>query len=100
MEVAHDANSKQAHTDGVELDVRSQDNSPPDSTSQPRRSFRSFIWDTDTHLKSPEEQRLLLKLDVSILTIGCLGKLQLGSLHPVLLNTWLKRYQSYESEYN
>lgn len=39
----------------------------------PRRSFRSFIWDTDTHLKSPEERRLLRKLDWSILTIGCLG---------------------------
>lgn len=73
MEAAHDTNSKQAHINGVELDVRSQDRSPPASTSQPRRSFRSFIWDTDPHLKSPEEQRLLLKLDVSILTIGCLG---------------------------
>lgn len=39
----------------------------------PRRSFRSFIWDTDTHLKSPEERRLLRKLDWSILTVGCLG---------------------------
>lgn len=38
-----------------------------------KRSFRSFIWDTDTHLKTPEEQRLLLKLDVAILSIGCLG---------------------------
>ncbi|KKY37594.1 putative pantothenate transporter liz1 [Diaporthe ampelina] len=39
----------------------------------PPRSFHSFIWDTDTHLKSPEERRLLRKLDWSILTIGCLG---------------------------
>ena len=39
----------------------------------PKRSFRSFIWDTDTHLKSPEERKLLRKLDWSILTIGCLG---------------------------
>lgn len=39
----------------------------------PSRSFRSFIWDTDTHLKTPEERRLLRKLDWSILTIGCLG---------------------------
>ncbi|KAL1861519.1 hypothetical protein Daus18300_008781 [Diaporthe australafricana] len=39
----------------------------------PRRSFRSFIWDTDTHLKSAEERRLLRKLDWSILTIGGLG---------------------------
>lgn len=39
----------------------------------PSRSFRSFIWDTDTHLKTAEERRLLRKLDWSILTIGCLG---------------------------
>lgn len=39
----------------------------------PSRSFRSFIWDTDTHLKTTEERRLLRKLDWSILTIGCLG---------------------------
>lgn len=39
----------------------------------PSRSFRSFIWDTDTHLKTPEERKLLRKLDWSILTIGCLG---------------------------
>lgn len=39
----------------------------------PSRSFRSFIWDTDTHLKTPEERRLLRKLDWSILTVGCLG---------------------------
>ncbi|KAJ5894162.1 hypothetical protein N7495_005853 [Penicillium taxi] len=43
------------------------------SLTSPRRSFRSFIWDTDTHLKPPEEQRLLLKLDAAILSIGCLG---------------------------
>lgn len=40
---------------------------------KPRRNFRSFIWDTDTHLKSPAERKLLLKLDCAILTIGCLG---------------------------
>ncbi|KAL4762845.1 major facilitator superfamily domain-containing protein [Aspergillus foveolatus] len=39
----------------------------------PRRSFRSFIWDTDTHLKTPEERHLLLKLDIAMLSIGCLG---------------------------
>lgn len=39
----------------------------------PKKSFRSFIWDTDTHLKSSEERKLLRKLDFSILTIGCLG---------------------------
>ncbi|KAA8575838.1 hypothetical protein EYC84_004927 [Monilinia fructicola] len=37
------------------------------------KSFRSFIWDTDTHLKSIEERKLLRKLDAAILSIGCLG---------------------------
>lgn len=45
----------------------------PQEKKTPSRSFRSFIWDTDTHLKMPEERRLLRKLDWSILTIGCLG---------------------------
>lgn len=56
------------------------DNEPPiiaqaatPPTTKQHRSFRSFIWDTDTHLKSPEERKLLLKLDWSILSIGCLG---------------------------
>ncbi|KAF7944921.1 uncharacterized protein EAE97_005554 [Botrytis byssoidea] len=38
-----------------------------------RHSFRSFIWDTDTHLKSVEERKLLRRLDAAILSIGCLG---------------------------
>ncbi|KAJ5279139.1 hypothetical protein N7478_004511 [Penicillium angulare] len=55
--------------------TKSTDSASEDATQlpPPRRSFRSFIWDTDTHLKSPEEQRLLLKIDAAILTIGCLG---------------------------
>lgn len=49
--------------------------SPPTEapSPQPKKSFRSFIWDTDTHLKSPEERLLLRKLDLAILTVGCLG---------------------------
>ncbi|KAL4787746.1 major facilitator superfamily domain-containing protein [Aspergillus varians] len=66
MESENPAVRKQADTATTAIDS-------PSSENAPRRSFRSFIWDTDTHLKSPEEQRLLLKLDVSILTIGCLG---------------------------
>lgn len=31
------------------------------------------MWDSDTHLKTPEERKLLRKLDWSILTIGCIG---------------------------
>lgn len=49
------------------------DTEPQEKREPPPRSFRSFIWDTDTHLKTPEERRLLRKLDWSILTIGCLG---------------------------
>ncbi|KAH9908722.1 pantothenate transporter liz1 [Xylariomycetidae sp. FL2044] len=45
----------------------------PQAAQPPSRSFRSFIWDTDTHLKSREERALLRKLDWSILTVGCLG---------------------------
>lgn len=46
---------------------------PSPVPSPPKKSFRSFIWDTDTHLKSPAERVLLRKLDFAILTIGCLG---------------------------
>lgn len=53
--------------------VKSASEDAVSSSTPERRSFRSFFWDTDTHLKSPEERRLLLKLDVAILTIGCLG---------------------------
>ncbi|KAH8807539.1 pantothenate transporter liz1 [Xylogone sp. PMI_703] len=41
--------------------------------AETKKSFRSFIWDTDTHLKSAEERRLLRKLDFAILSIGCFG---------------------------
>ncbi|KAF1956320.1 pantothenate transporter liz1 [Byssothecium circinans] len=37
------------------------------------KNFRSFIWDSDTHLKTHAERKLLRKLDFSILTIGCVG---------------------------
>jgi ACS family pantothenate transporter-like MFS transporter len=39
----------------------------------PKKTLRSYLWDTDSHLKSPAERRLLLKLDLAILSIGCLG---------------------------
>jgi ACS family pantothenate transporter-like MFS transporter len=44
---------------------------PSDET--PKKTLRSYIWDADSHLKSPEERRLLVKLDLAILTIGCFG---------------------------
>ncbi|KAJ7075187.1 pantothenate transporter liz1 [Mycena belliarum] len=35
--------------------------------------LRSFIWDSDGHLKSPEERALIRKLDFGILVVSCLG---------------------------
>lgn len=45
----------------------------PGSQLTANTQFRSFIWDSDTHLKTLEERKLLRKLDFSILTIGCVG---------------------------
>ena len=72
-------------------------------TSPPRRTFRSFIWDTDTHLKSPAERRLLLKLDASILTIGCLGffmkYLDQGNLSNAYVSGMQEQLSMYGNEY-
>lgn len=38
----------------------------------PKRKWSSYIWDTFD--KSPEERRLVLKLDLALLTFGSLGK--------------------------
>ncbi|KAL2835402.1 pantothenate transporter liz1 [Aspergillus pseudoustus] len=65
--------SKQAESSAGAIDSVSSSTESTTTASPPRRSFRSFIWDTDTHLKSPQERRLLLKLDFAILSIGCLG---------------------------
>ncbi|WWC61462.1 uncharacterized protein I303_104046 [Kwoniella dejecticola CBS 10117] len=46
---------------------------PPAPTATVWLRFRSFIWDSDTHLKSAEERRLLWKLDTAMLTCLCLG---------------------------
>lgn len=35
--------------------------------------FKSYIWDSDAHLKSPEERALIRKLDFGILVVACLG---------------------------
>ncbi|KAK7468666.1 hypothetical protein VKT23_003170 [Stygiomarasmius scandens] len=37
------------------------------------QKFKSYIWDSDAHLKSPFEKKLLRKLDFGILVISCLG---------------------------
>ena len=39
---------------------------------EPKRKWVSYIWDTFD--KSPEERRLLFKLDSAILTFASLGK--------------------------
>ena len=69
---AHLTPGKQVDSHEIEINL-SDDTGDVVSPIQQKRSFRSFIWDTDTHLKTPEEQRLLLKLDAAILSIGCLG---------------------------
>ncbi|KAF8206968.1 major facilitator superfamily domain-containing protein [Mycena galopus ATCC 62051] len=35
--------------------------------------FKSYIWDSDGYLKSPEERALIRKLDFGILIVSCLG---------------------------
>ncbi|OJJ05579.1 hypothetical protein ASPVEDRAFT_153770 [Aspergillus versicolor CBS 583.65] len=75
----------------------------PENDASPPRTFRSFIWDTDTHLKSPAEKRLLLKLDVSILTIGCLGffmkYLDQGNLSNAYVSGMQEQLSMYGNEY-
>ena len=38
------------------------------------QAFRSFIWDSDSHLKSAAERRMLFKLDLAMLPCLCLGE--------------------------
>ena len=42
----------------------------PEIAEQPKRGWRSYIWDSLD--KSPEERKLIFKLDWALLTIGCL----------------------------
>lgn len=44
----------------------------PEVVEQPKRGWRSYIWDSFD--KSPEERKLLFKIDCALLTIGCLCK--------------------------
>ncbi|EIM83716.1 MFS general substrate transporter [Stereum hirsutum FP-91666 SS1] len=39
-----------------------------------KRTWRSVIWDNDADLKSPEERRLVFKIDCTILIYACLGE--------------------------
>ena len=56
---------------------------------QPKRGWRTVIWDSLD--KSPEERRLVFKIDCALLTIGCLSKSCSGrrgrtSKNPVFLS--------------
>lgn len=41
--------------------------------ANPERTWKSYLWDTLD--KSPQERRFLLKLDVVLLTLACLGNM-------------------------
>ncbi|KAK0233315.1 major facilitator superfamily domain-containing protein [Armillaria fumosa] len=49
----------------------------PSSGNETLRTFKdkflSYIWDSDAHLKTPFERRLIRKLDFGILVVSCLG---------------------------
>ncbi|EAA59403.1 hypothetical protein AN4142.2 [Aspergillus nidulans FGSC A4] len=64
-----------------------------DQDVPPRRSFRSIIWDTDTHFKTPKERHLLLKLDIAMLSIGCLGFFMKYLDHGNLSNAYVSGMQ-------
>ncbi|CAI7671057.1 unnamed protein product [Penicillium bialowiezense] len=93
--------SKQPDDTTTVIDSNSQDEVQVSKT--PKRSFRSFIWDTDSHLKSPEEKRLLLKLDAAILSIGCLGffmkYLDQGNLSNAYVSGLQEALSMYGNEY-
>lgn len=59
--------------------------SAPVSEEKKEKSWKRFIWDSLD--KSPEERRLVLKLDLTLLTLGCLGNLlRISPKHGLLLN--------------
>ena len=51
-------------------DYKDQHVEIPEVVEQPKRGWRSYIWDSLE--KSPEERKLVFKLDCALLTIGCL----------------------------
>jgi MFS transporter, ACS family, pantothenate transporter len=54
-------------------DLDNVENGPntPGQPSKKRKSWRYYFWDSFD--KSKEEQRLILKLDLTLMTFGCLG---------------------------
>lgn len=55
----------------VEDDLTSQSSTLDAVKAQPKRSWRSYLWDTFD--KSPEERAFLFKLDAALLTFASLG---------------------------
>lgn len=55
----------------VEDDLRSQSSALDAVKEQPKRSWKSYLWDTLD--KSPEERKFLFKLDAALLTFASLG---------------------------
>lgn len=56
------------------VEERAVDTSSGIVQAKPKRRWVSYIWDTFD--KSPEERRLLFKLDSAILTFASLGRWQ------------------------
>ncbi|KAK0245922.1 pantothenate transporter liz1 [Armillaria nabsnona] len=57
--------------------MESGQSAAPSSDNEVPRNFKdrflSYIWDSDAHLKTPFERRLIRKLDFGILVVSCLG---------------------------
>ena len=58
---------------GSDLEKSGAPNQPvPEVRPEPKRGWRNLIWDSLD--KSPEERRLIQKIDLSLLTLGCLSQ--------------------------
>lgn len=55
----------------VEDDLHSESSVLEAVKEQPKRSWKSYLWDTFD--KSPEERKFLFKLDAALLTFASLG---------------------------
>ncbi|KAK7937352.1 major facilitator superfamily transporter [Apiospora aurea] len=76
MTVLSDAEPEKAPQTNItspSISERGVDNVSPsvDVQQQPKKSWKSYIWDTFD--KSPEERRFLFKLDLALMTLASLG---------------------------
>ncbi len=70
-------NTPQSETlDNIHTMTRDSESSAGDVGSQ-EKTWKRFVWDTLD--KSPKERRFLLKLDLTLLTLGCLGMSAFGN---------------------